>query len=315
MKKLNLKRNFTNGYQKMSIFFLICMCMVLGFLFVREKICAANNILAIDSYEIEKGDFSPGSEATVSFQLRNRSTKVAKDIRIQVSADNGVTPVYGDSNQIFLEQISAGATQELLVDFDIPDEIDAEKTAIMLQISYGFGADREMNSPSIFVPIQHTNAFEINSVSVAESTKVGAKALVSVTYSNQTEATLRNVKFLFEGAIAADSKYVEIGNVESGVSLYKDMYVVFTEQGQQDLEIQVSYEDAEGKSYTKDVSKESILVMADSTAQPDKSYEEMQVHRKEIQKKKDIAKGVVGFFMFVFGIAVLLGIKRRMQRQ
>ena len=65
-----------------------------------KTVYAAGNRIVIDSYNIEKGDFTLGSTATIAFKLKNIGGSVnMKNIYIQMSSNSGITPVYGESNQ------------------------------------------------------------------------------------------------------------------------------------------------------------------------------------------------------------------------
>lgn len=296
-------RRIGQQIKKLGILFCclsICIFCVFG---VKSK--AATNIVMIDTYEVVKGDFSPGSVATIKFVLKNIGRLPAKNVTAQILADGGITPVYGESNQMFIQEIGANQSYELLIRVDVPNDIEATKASITLSMNYMIGEEAAENSATAYIPVEYTSSLSINSVSVAESTKVGAKALISVTYVNETESALKNVAFLMDGKITEESKQVEIGTVEAGSSMYKDMYVVFTEAGDQNVEITVQYEDAEGNKYNKDVSVETISVAADSTPAPDNTYEQQQIQKQKDAQTKMILKTIVLIAIFVVGASIL----------
>ena len=302
-------RRMRQQLKKLGILFCclsICFLVLLG-----VKLKAATNIVMIDSYEVVKGDFSPGSMATIKFVLKNIGKYPAKNVTVQILADDGITPVYGESNQVFIPEIGANQNYELLVQVDVPNDIEATKASITLSMNYMIGEEAAANSASVYIPVEYTSSLSINSVSVAESTKVGAKALISVTYVNESESSLKNVSFLMDGKITEESKKVDIGTVEAGSSMYKDMYVVFTESGDQNVEITVQYEDAEGNKYNKDVSVETISVAADSTPAPDNTYEQQQIQKQKDAQTKMILKTIVLIAIFVVGAGILFIWRRK----
>lgn len=302
-------RRIGQQIKKLGILFCclsICFFCVLG---VRSK--AASNIVMIDTYEVVKGDFSPGSVATIKFVLKNIGKFPVKNVTAQILADSGITPVYGESDQVFIQEIGANESYELLIRVDVPNDIEATKASITLSMNYMIGEEAAANSATAYIPVEYTSSLSINSVSVAESTKVGAKALISVTYVNESESALKNVAFLMDGKITEESKQVEIGTVEAGSSMYKDMYVVFTEPGDQNVEITVQYEDAEGNKYNKDVSVETISVAADSTPAPDNTYQQQQIQKQKDAQTKMILKIIVLIAIFVVGACILYVWRRK----
>lgn len=218
--------------------------------------------LMVVSYEIEKGDFSPGAESTIKFTIKNQNIKAAAtDIMAEISSlSEDVTPVYGESNQKFLGNIGPGQTLEVSFRLDVGAKIEASKVKVSLSLDYNMSGDASKSTSSVYVPIKQNGGIVVNGVSVADSAKIGSKALISITYENSSDETLKNVTFHLDGNIEEDGKIVDIGNLESGASDYHDAYVIFNELGEQTVNITVEYTDMEGNKFTKDVSNEVITV-------------------------------------------------------
>lgn len=271
-----------------------------------KTVYAAGNRIIIDSYTIEKGDFTPGSTATIAFKLRNIGGSInMKNIYVQLSSNSGITPVYGESNQKYVDMLDAGRTVEVVFKVDVPTTIEAEKAEVMLKIEYenAKGEDKS-NQATVYIPIKNTGELEINNVSVADSAKVGAKTLISVSYANGSDITLRDAVIKIEGNIEDEGTSVELGNIETGISKYKDMYVTFTKTGEQPVELTISYKDAEGKTITKEVCNETVNVMAaDQVIEDTDDNTQVQTNDK---LKKNILKILVLFAI----VGVCVGIFR-----
>ncbi len=218
--------------------------------------------LMVVSYEIEKGDFSPGAESTIKFIIKNQNIKAAAtDITAEISPTSSeITTVYGESNQKFLGNIGPGQTMEASFRLDVGTKIETSKAQVSLKLSYTMSGDDTERSSAVYIPIKQDGGIEINGVSVADSAKIGSRALISITYGNSSDETLKNVTFHLEGNIEEEGKTVNIGNLESRASDYHDAYVIFTELGEQTVSISVEYTDMEGNKFTKDVSNEVITV-------------------------------------------------------
>ena len=238
------------------------MLIVSGMVLPQPITVEAGSGLMVVSYEIEKGDFSPGSESTIKLTIKNQNVKAAAtEITAEISSGSSeVTSVYGESNQKFLGNIGPGQTLDVSFRMDVGAQIDISKAQVTLKLSYTMSGEDTEKSSSVFIPVKQNGGIVINGVSVADSAKIGSKALISITYENSSDETLKNVTFNLDGNIEEDGKTVEIGNLESGASDYHDAYVKFTELGKQTVSISVEYTDMEGNKFTKDVSNEVITV-------------------------------------------------------
>lgn len=238
------------------------MLAVSGMVLPQPITVEAGSGLMVVSYEIEKGDFSPGSESTIKLTIKNQNVKAAAtEITAEISyGSSEVTSVYGESNQKFLGNIGPGQTLDVSFRMDVGAQIDISKAQVTLKLNYTMSGEDTEKSSSVFIPVKQNGGIVINGVSVADSAKIGSKALISITYENSSDETLKNVTFNLDGNIEEDGKTVEIGNLESGASDYHDAYVKFTELGEQTVSISVEYTDMEGNKFTKDVSNEVITV-------------------------------------------------------
>lgn len=247
----------------------VCL-MLLFFPAFAKQAKAEGGALMIDSVEIEKGDFSPGSTAILSFKIKSVGlSTTATDIIVQFSSDSGVTPVFGESNQKYIGSITPAQLTELKFEVNVPSIMEVERVQVSLEMSYDLRGEKSANTASVYIPVQYNSGVVVNGVSVAESAKIGSKALISITYANGSDETLKDVTFHLDGNIEESTSTVEIGNLESGASNYQDVYVIFNDLGEQTVDITVSYTDMEGNTFTKDVSSEVITVSNEEIATDD----------------------------------------------
>lgn len=269
-KKSSLEeKDGMKSFWKFSVVLLVGLFVLLGA--GKEKIQADSNTIMVDSYEIEEGDFSPGSTATVCFYLKNVGEKAtAKNVIVNLSSQDNVTPIYKESNQKYVRSIVPGQKVAVRFEVDIPAIIEVEKARVELLISYELpnSVVNSSNKVSVFIPVQYDSSLVINSISVAKNVKLGAKALVSLSYSNATGKPMRDITVSFKGNIPKEQKSINIGNLEAGASQYKDIYVTFKKAGEQNLKISVSYKDSEGKSYVKEIVMETVNVIRESKPKP-----------------------------------------------
>ena len=303
MKRMRGKSCWTRwikGILGMTVL-VIVGCILSGLFGFRAD--AARGTLMIESVEISKGNFSPGTTSTLRFKIKNEgATAEAKNILIKVGGSDAVTPIYGEANQKYLASIMPGQVVELELQVDLAQEVDSEKVAVSLDMSYELGDGKNSNTATVYIPVQYNSGIIVNGVSVAENAKLGSKALISVTYANGGDSTLKDVTFHIEGNIEEETKDTSIGNLETGVSDYKDIYVIFNEKGEQTVDISVSYTNMDGKTFTKDVSSEVITVMD----------EEVKVDHEEVvvpaQQENSILKKIVKVAVLLSIIAVFSAI-------
>lgn len=303
MKRMRGKSCWTRwikGILGMTVL-VIVGCILSGLFGFRAD--AASGTLMIESVEISKGNFSPGTTSTLRFKIKNEgATAEAKNILIKVGGSDAVTPIYGEANQKYLASIMPGQVVELELQVDLAQEVDSEKVAVSLDMSYELGDGKNSNTATVYIPVQYNSGIIVNGVSVAENAKLGSKALISVTYANGGDSTLKDVTFHIEGNIEEETKDTSIGNLETGVSDYKDIYVIFNEKGEQTVDISVSYTNMDGKTFTKDVSSEVITVMD----------EEVKVDHEEVvvpaQQENSILKKILKVAVLLSIIAVFSAI-------
>lgn len=283
------------------------VCLMLLFFPVSLKQAKAEGgALMIDSVEIEKGDFSPGSTAILSFKIKSVGlSTTATDIIVQFSSDSGITPIFGDSNQKYIATIAPAQLTELKFEVNVPSDMEAERVQVSLDMSYELRGEKSSNAASVYIPIQYNSGVVVNGVSVAESAKIGSKALISITYANGSDETLKDVTFHLDGNIEESTSTIEIGNLESGASNYQDIYVIFNELGEQTVDITVSYTDMEGNTFTKDVSSEVITVSNEEITAADQVVIPAQDSDSILKRIVKIAI-LVGIIAIIGYIVVLL---------
>ena len=245
----------------------ICMTVISVFPKVSETSAGKLPLIVIESYELTSGDFSPGTTSTITLNVMNNGDSYAADtIKISFSSLDGVSPVYGTDNQVIIDELVAGEQTQVSFAVEVPSNIEKEKLAMDFEISYVVfdGASKDYmaftNIASISVPVKYDKTFKVNSVSVAESTTVGATTLISISYSNDSLADVKEIELIIEGNIDAANKKVEIGELSSGQTEYKDTYVKFLEEGHQTINVSIRYVDGEGRVISRELGNYSVEV-------------------------------------------------------
>ncbi|MBQ3599731.1 MAG: hypothetical protein II992_00830 [Lachnospiraceae bacterium] len=278
---------------------------VIAFICFGGKLHASeSDVILVEKYEISDGEFTPGGTVTLKIRLYNASPdKSAKGIKVSFTSSCGISPVYKDDNQVYIDSMGPRETRDMEFEVDIPKDITLEKAGIDLSISYSYSSTKESseNFVSLAIPVQYNSSFIINNVSAVDSVMHGSKALISISYTNGSGSELKDVSFLLEGNIPEEEKKIEVGNIEAGVSQYQDIYVEFYNTGEQSMDISISYKDKEGNVFVKEIASKNIVVIEEEIEEEKMVVD--QPEKSEIIKKK-IFKAIVMILIVinVFGI-------------
>lgn len=292
------------------IIILSVACIYMGFFYHVTIHGAENNVILLDSYKVSKGDFTAGTSATISFWIKNASkNRTIKGVVVEYYSDN-LTPVYKDDNQEYVDSISPGQKVEVQFDVDLSSVIEEEKVGLSLKVRGTFQEDEieSQNTMSISIPIQQSSEFVVNSVSVADSAVVGSKALISISYSNQSDSAIKDVVLHIDGDIREEQKEVKIGNMESGASQYQDVYIEFNNEGEEKIVLSITYLDSKGKEVEKEITTETVDVIGIQNTTP-KPGQQAQGDKDGLLKK--IEKVIVLELICVVGVAIIWNLTRK----
>lgn len=292
------------------IMMLSVACICISFSYGIKAHGEENDVVLLDSYKVTNGDFTVGTSATISFWIKNASKSHAiKGVVVEYSSEH-LTPVYKQDNQSYVDSIAPGKVAEVKFDVDLSPEIEEEKVGLNLKIKGKFQESQgeAVNSMSVSIPIQKSSEFVVNNVSVADSAVVDAKSLISISYSNQSNSAIRDVALYVEGDIPEEQKEIKIGNMEPGVSQYKDVYVEFNSAGKKSLTLSIAYLDSKGKEVVKEITTETVNVI--NAIQPTPAPEQITKEKNDYLFKK-IAKVVVLGLICVVGAAFVWSLTRK----
>ncbi len=295
--------------------FYMALFLTLPCLAQREVMAAKMPVVTIESYTLSKGDFSPGTSSTVTLTLKNTGAKYTVDSVVVTysSMEAQISPVYGTANQTVIDSIAPGETATVDFIVDVPADTELEKANINFNLSYSVfsstkGAPENAyetfsNEASISIPITYDQSFKVSNVSVAESTSVGATTLVSISYSNNDTAEVKDIVLNIEGNIEKDTSKLEIGELPSGQTGVKDTYVAFTQDGTQNLTLSISYVDAENRTIVKDLGTYTVEVEKKATT-PGGS--QVTVEEDNTAQHMKIALFAVGFLLVIICVVMYL---------
>lgn len=237
---------------KLRRFLIVAMLMILCFPVITAKAVNEKPRVILSSYQVTKEAIAPGEQATISLTFKNTDTAVsAKSILITLtSSDKKMKPIYGESNQIYISEIgpSAELTKEVRLDSD--KEIETTTTELILDMVYtdGTGANY-VNTTKISIPVEHPKVLSVIGYTVPETTRVGTKTSFSATYENTGVENLYNIKMNLNGSSLEAPVKINLNSLTAGTKSYAEAYLEFSTLGEQEIDVNFTYEDEEGNVY------------------------------------------------------------------
>ncbi|MBQ7360634.1 MAG: hypothetical protein IJW63_11150 [Lachnospiraceae bacterium] len=222
-----------------------------------------NPKVLVTSYEITEGIVAKDEEFTIKVELTNMNSHADayNVVTTFTSYSNNVYITEGNSNVTYFEQIKAGESVSFTMELGVMDVSLSDSVSLGFTSVYSNDEGVEYGIESIVTPLIEEKAeMEVPAVSVATKAVVGAKALVSVRYSNVGDNRIENVVMKVEGNIEESQKTVKLDELNVGEQKYLDYYVTFAQEGEQKLTISFEYQDSNGNNYTIDAKEYTVDV-------------------------------------------------------
>ncbi|MBQ9122967.1 MAG: hypothetical protein IJY10_05680 [Lachnospiraceae bacterium] len=254
---------------------------------IEDNLMYYNPKVIVTSYEIEEGVVAKGEEFTLNVEVTNMNEfSTAYNATISLTSTDYIYIAEGNSNVVYFDTIKAGESVSFSMKLGVMENVMTETVVLTFTSLYNDELGNEYGVESAITPkLADKVKMEIPAISVANKAVVGAKALVSVRYSNTGDTPISKIRMNIEGNVHEEQKNVDLGDLDADEQKYLDYYVTFNQQGDQSLNISFEYEDEKGNIYTID-EKEYSLVVYSYTETGDESgvigTEKLPLGEKEI---------------------------------
>ena len=213
--------------------------------------------LVLDSYEINNGRLTAGSDSVITLKISNKNKKLdASNVMLTLSGDTDVImPQTGFSNQVFVNSVPKDGT----LDVEIPINVAEGKVgnySLEMRLDYVYKFSSE-NAGAF------SNTFKINlpvylSAVITEDLQLSSNAgSLKLNYLNSGSKDIYNVTAHVSGDLSGTVNYY-IGNVQAGSNGTIDIPVSFLSKGNKNIKLYYSYKNDKGMSIKSD--EESFLV-------------------------------------------------------
>ncbi len=245
-----------------KLFMVTPAIMFLSFIFFSVDVQAAevsNPKIILSSYSVDENAIV-GEETYLHLEFTNMSKKydMSEILITYNSSNNTISPIVGATNQFYIDTI--GRSQTASIDLPIIMYSDGNGYALAnFNISYTFGDIHFANNSSyIMFPIQDVGKLSFSNVNISETSNVGAKTMIGISYTNDSSAPVYNAKIhmYYEG----NDKIIELGKIASEKTGYAENSIVFNSEGNKSISISLTYEDESGNETTVQGATYSVQV-------------------------------------------------------
>lgn len=221
--------------------------------------------IVVDSFSVSGDGAVPGESFELTLNLKNTSnTYSAYNILVTLSSETGILPVYGASNQIYIDSIAA--SESTSVTFDVVTasqlEVDYLEEDILISSYDNNTVNQSSNISTIMIPFQLKSTLILSGYTVPDQTKVGTKARVSATYVNSGMEELSNIQMMITGDGLSKEYTASLGNLGAGDSNIAEVYLDFISAGTKNLYMSFQYNDSDGEVHNT-VSQNFVVVVDD----------------------------------------------------
>lgn len=256
----------------------------------------------ISSYELLDKGIIPGEKFKVKMTFENMGSK--SDLSsILINYTNSIDSFFSteeNSGQIYIPELKPNDPYEVTLELNASERIQTSTAPFVLSIVYA-DSEYSTNTSSITMqfPISLRSYLTVNAVSVPNHITKGEKVRMRVTYRNAGAKDLYNIKMSISGDYIQDVLPASLGKLSVGKNNYVDIYVVFTEEETQVINIGMTYEDVQGTIYAAD----NYEVKANVTAK-DKNNSDVQ---EVFNDNNNDVDGILKYYLEI-KIALLFGI-------
>lgn len=196
--------------------------------------------IILEQYSVTNEQIVPGEEVTLTLYLKNCSeTMDASHVLVDITNPDGMIPLYGTVSQVYIDEIAAGETKEVSVEYSAETSIDTTFVDFSLTVVIN---NVSTNYISLRVPCGADVPFRIISAQFPDSVMTEENVTSALTFEVLGDENVRNVVYTLsvDGEVIGSST---IGTVTPGTVRTQNTIVTFKEPGEYQVEFGMEYMD------------------------------------------------------------------------
>jgi len=252
-KIMSIMRSFFTKIMSVSVCAVMAAAVLSGTALFRNNVRAAYYTprLIVTGSEVSKDKINAGDrfDLTVHFVNESEDTHLYNIKIAFTSDDNAIYPVNG-TNVCYVDSVE----DEERFDVTIPmaARSDLEPKPYTLTVSYEFEDMEKMyyqDSSQIVIPVYQVPVLSVSDMKLTKNEIIlDSKTSFSMKLNNTGKTGIYNVAVSVEGDTINNIDTVA-GNIEKGTNTTVDLSLKGIAEGSGDINIKVTYEDADGNSY------------------------------------------------------------------
>lgn len=255
---------------------LLMMAVVLMTAQTSQVKAATRARIMISDYTIQNDNVVPGEDTEITFTVKNATASLtATSIFLTFNFEDDVLyPIYGDSNQIYINRLGAGEATEVTMKLKTSPDIETDVVKCIVNVAFSDEETAEVYYPTtLFLPVTEESRLQVANYSVSDKAFVNSKTRISASYSNNGKSEISNVVLHVAGIDGFSEEVYSLGNLSGGETNFGEAYVTFGNTGNQTITVYLSYTDADGKEM-KTAAKEYSLEVTKAPSKGNVSDEE-----------------------------------------
>ena len=207
-------------------------------------------LIILSDYSYGGEPIAAGSEAELVFTFKNTSKLLAtENIMLTVSMPSDIR-FNGATNTYYFESMAPGTSRTLTIPVLVNQVVSSNTGDVHLAFKYEYVDDKSRRENAIdlavSIPLFQPDRLEFGDPVIPYVGMVGEEISVTLEYVNKGRSAISNMEAEISGDLYSYNSYQRIGNVESGKSGTIAFAFTPTEEGDNNVVIRVSYEDANG---------------------------------------------------------------------
>ncbi len=220
----------------------------------------------VSSFSTNPAEVVAGEDFTLNVTFKNTSSTGAVSNMKALLTSEVFNPVAGSST-LFVSTLSAGASKSVSIKLHAKADAAPGSYAASFALSYDVGVETKDNAGAsdtevISIPVKQVPKLQVSTMQVVPSEIfVGNDVNIMTSVNNTGKSTLYNVNVKITdtaGFFTAGEQY--LGNLQSGASGPVDLYITPQAAGNTVIQLNVSYEDENGKVYNASQTFDAMIM-------------------------------------------------------
>ncbi|MDO4793474.1 MAG: hypothetical protein Q3993_04780 [Filifactor alocis] len=271
-----------------------------------------NPQIMVESYDFGGIDVKAGEEFVLELTLANTSQKTLRNIKVSLSADNGIFVPVNTSNSFFINAMAPNQRIVKRIRFATKPSAEQQTFGINVDMTYEDVKGNALTAKDIIsVPVVQKTKLNVGEVNIPhEGIFANQPSPLSVTFYNMGKTVLSNLFVTAKGDFELEDKNgYFVGNMETGKSDSYDFSIIAEQPGEAKGTLTFTFEDVSGNIQT--LTKDFVVTVNEMTPMeegPEEPVEPPKDNRWKIG-------GGIGALLFLIIAVVWLKKKHKRKKE